>query len=126
MSDSTLWSVFEGLLGLATGEKANKSVNDNTVDASIKLITKIGPSIDEKLKKQDWQSRNETHVKNIFIQFEYLMNSDDSNKEKLSVSQRLKLLIKNMFENKNSGWSKSKNLNSELKNKKEVEDEVMR
>jgi hypothetical protein len=51
LSDSTLWSVFDGLLGLTTGEKSNKSVNDNTVEAAIKLITKIGPSIDEKLKK---------------------------------------------------------------------------
>lgn len=38
----------------------------------------------------------------------------------------MKLLIRNMEDNKKSGWSKSKNLNSELKSKKEVEDEVLR
>ena len=58
LADSTLWSVFDGLLGLNTGEKANKSVNDNTVEAAIKLITKIGPSIDEKLKKSQWADKN--------------------------------------------------------------------
>lgn len=59
LSDSTLWSVFDGLLGLSTGELANKSVNDNTIEAAIKLITKIGPSIDDKLKKSVWAEKNQ-------------------------------------------------------------------
>lgn len=51
-------SVFQGLLGLETAQKANKSVNDNTVEAAIKLITKIGPHIDEKLsKKSEWKDK---------------------------------------------------------------------
>ena len=38
----------------------------------------------------------------------------------------MKLLIKNMFDNKKSKWSKSKQSNSDIKSKQEVEDEVMR
>lgn len=45
------------------------------------------------------------------------MISDEKDSEKLSVSQRMKLLIKNMFDNKNAKWSKSKNVNSEIKSK---------
>jgi hypothetical protein len=54
------------------------------------------------------------------------MQSNEKDPEKLSVSQRMKLLIKNMFDNKKSNWSKSKQVNSEIKSKQEVEDEVMR
>jgi hypothetical protein len=111
LADSTLWSVFDGLLGLATAEKANKSVNDNTVEAAIKLITKIGPNIDEKLKKGVWADKNSEQVEKIFKQFEYLMDANDLSDEKLKVSQRMQFLIKNMIDNKNSGWSKTKNKN---------------
>jgi hypothetical protein len=112
------------LLGLATGEAANKSVNDNTVEAAIKLITKIGPSIDEKLNKQvgDWKTKNEKRVIDIFKQFEYLMSSTEK-EGKLFVSKRLTILIKNMIDNKNSGWSKSKG-STELQTKEQVQEEV--
>ena len=112
------------MLGLATGEAANKSVNDNTVEAAIKLITKIGPSIDEKLNKQvgDWKTKNEKRVIDIFKQFEYLMSSTEK-EGKLFVSKRLTILIKNMIDNKNSGWSKSKG-STELQTKEQVQEEV--
>lgn len=89
LADNTLWSVFEGLLGLKTGEQVNSSVNDNTVEAAIKLITKIGPNIDEKLSsgKGDWKAKNESKVNEIFKQFEFLMNSPQEGK--LAVSKRL-------------------------------------
>jgi|LakMenE01Jun11ns_1017448.scaffolds.fasta_scaffold9806914_4 hypothetical protein len=54
------------------------------------------------------------------------MQSNEKDPEKLSVSQRMKLLIKNMFDNKKTNWSKSKQGNSEIKSKQEVEEEVMR
>ena len=54
------------------------------------------------------------------------MQSNEKDPEKLSVSQRMKLLIKNMFVNKKTNWSKSKQGNSEIKSKQEVEEEVMR
>jgi len=37
---------------------------------------------------------------------------------------RVKLLIKNMFENRASGWSKSKEENKEIKKKAEIEQQV--
>lgn len=122
MADNTLWSVFDGLLGLSTGDKSNKSVNDNTVEAAIKLISKIGPSIDEMLKKDNWRQKNEEHVSRIFKQFEFLQESHEK-EGKLSVSKRLQILIKNMIDNKNSGWSKSKGA-TEMQTKEQVEEAV--
>ena len=59
LADNTLWSVFNGLLGLNKEDGTqDKSVNDNTVEAALKLITKIGPSIDEKLKGESFQKKN--------------------------------------------------------------------
>lgn len=126
LSEITLWSVFEGLIGTSTKEKKNSSVNDNTVDAALKLISKLGQSIDIKMENPKWREKNETHIKSIYDQFEYLMQSNEKDPEKLSVSQRMKLLIKNMFDNKKTNWSKSKQGNSEIKSKQEVEEEVMR
>jgi len=39
-------------------------------------------------------------------------------------SKRVKLLIKNMFENKESGWKKSKEEDKEIKKKAEIEASV--
>jgi hypothetical protein len=58
LADNTLWSVFEGLMGLSTGQAANKSVNDNTVEAALRLITKLGPSIDASMQKPEWKAKN--------------------------------------------------------------------
>jgi len=124
LAESTLWSVFDGLLGLNTGEKANKSINDNTVEAAIKLITKLGPNIDEKLKRDTWADKNKEFTEKIFKQFAYLMNASDGSDDKLHVSQRLQFLIKNMMANKESGWSKTKNKDSEIKTKEQVQEEV--
>lgn len=126
LSDQTLWSVFAGLLGLNKEEGPDKSVNDNTVEAALKLITKIGPSIDEKLKGAQFQQKNGEQVAKIYKRFEVLMATDTSNKEQLVVSQRLQFLIRNMFDNKNSGWSKSKNVSTELQTKEQVEEQMLK
>lgn len=42
------------------------------------------------------------------------MSTTDLSEEKLQVSKRLQFLIKNMIDNKNLGWSKTKNQNSDL------------
>lgn len=59
----------------------------------------------------------------IYEQFTYLMNNTSSDEEKLQVSQRVQYLIKNMFDNKNSGWSKSSS-HKELQTKEQVETEM--
>jgi hypothetical protein len=86
LADATLWSVFEGLLGLSTGQGINKSVNDNTVEAALRLITKLGPSIDQSLLKPEWKAKNEATVDKIFKQFEYLMSPESMKPDKLQVS----------------------------------------
>ena len=48
------------------------------------------------------------------------MNLDDKN----IISIRVKLLIKNMFNNKDSGWLKTQDLNKWPKNKSQVQKEV--
>lgn len=59
------------------------------MEAAIKLITKIGPNIDEKLSsgKGEWKAKNESKVNEIFKQFEFLMNSPQEGK--LTVSKRI-------------------------------------
>lgn len=42
------------------------------------------------------------------------MSTTDVSEDKLQVSKRLQFLIKNMIDNKNQGWSKTKNQSSEL------------
>ena len=51
---------------MVTGDKPNKSVNENTVEAALKLITKIGPSIDEQLNDGKWRVKNEEPVTKIY------------------------------------------------------------
>ena len=66
VSDSTLWSIFDGLIGLSTQEEKNIDVNDNTVEAALKLINRIGYLINNSLQKAEWKSKNEVSVNSIY------------------------------------------------------------
>jgi hypothetical protein len=128
LSDSILWSVFEGLLGLKSGENQDLSVNENTVEAAIRLISKLGRTIEDKIANSSEENKvkQQEKLNEVFKQFKYLENCDSTDPTKKTVSTRVKLLIKNMFDNKESGWKKSEDKNSEIQTKKEIEDEVFK
>ncbi len=82
-------------------------VTDITIEAALRLINKLGQLLEERAKslKNDKKRKSqiETNEK-IFGAFKsYLSNPDKS-----PVSLRLKLLIKHMFEHKESGWIRNK------------------
>ena len=58
--------MFDGFIGISTQDKKNNSVNDNTVEAALKLINRVGYYIKTKLQKAEWKSRNEVSVNSIY------------------------------------------------------------
>ena len=66
LSDSTLWSMFDSLLGLFTNNEKNRAVDDNTVEAALKLINRVGYKITTNLEKAEWKSKNEVSVNSIY------------------------------------------------------------
>jgi hypothetical protein len=111
ISDTILCSIFENLLGFDV--TSTTGVTDITIDAALKLISKLGKRMEEQAKKK--KESFEMNVK-IFDAFTDLQKEDNP-----KASLRVKLLIKNMFENKASGWNKSKEDNKEIKKKAEIE-----
>ena len=95
-----------------------------TIDAALKLINKLGKKMEDSVKtlknEEKKIARLETNAK-IFNAFAGLQ--DDKNPK---ASTRVKLLIKNMFENRASGWSKSKEDDKEIKKKAEVEASIFK
>ena len=95
-----------------------------TIDAALKLINKLGKKMEESvntIKSEDKKkARLETNAK-IFSAFQNLQA--ESNPKS---SIRVKLLIKNMFENRASRWSKSKDDDKEIKKKAEIEASVFK
>ena len=96
VSDVILYSIFECLLGLGY-----YSVTEITVDAALKLINKLGSKMEQdiKTKKDGKKVEAQNNQKRIFDEFQKLMDASNA-----KCSARIKLLIKNMFDNKNSGW----------------------
>lgn len=96
VSEVILYSIFDNLLGLET-----YTISDITVDAALKLINKLGSKMeqDTKNKKDDKKVEAQKNQKRIFDEFQKLMDASNT-----KCSARIKLLIKNMFDNKNSGW----------------------
>jgi len=96
-----------------------KDIDDLVVEGAICLMEKIGLAIEDKVKKSN-KDEQKTQLSNIMKRFEEL-NSDKCKE----ISNRVKLLIKNMFANQKSGWQKTKDLNDAgPKTKKEIQDEM--
>lgn len=70
------------------------------VEAAVNVMDKVGQELEQKARNSKKQ-KIQNDLSEIFDRFEELMNLPDSDK---SISNRVKLLIKNMFANKDSGW----------------------
>jgi len=72
LSETILQSVFHSLLGFSTSSDA--SVNDNTIDAAIKLISKLGFTLEQKIadSKPDKKPKLQQQLDEIFARFKEL------------------------------------------------------
>jgi hypothetical protein len=90
-------------------------LNDDTVEGASVLMNKVGYIIDEKIYKfENYKEKSEIKQKKnektcqkfhvIFKRFEELAEST-------ALSQRVRMLIKNLIQNRASGWEKTKKAN---------------
>ena len=77
---------------------------DDTVEAALRFVNKIGKALEDKHKKQETskQKFTEEEYQVILDKFKEIMDLEDEN----GTATRIKMLIKNMLENKESGWQK--------------------
>lgn len=81
-------------------------------------MNKVGENFENRVKNKE---KKEQEFNMIIEKFREYQNFEDEN----LISNRIKLLIKNMFANKESGWKKTKDINeSGPKTKAEVQGEV--
>lgn len=90
-------------------------MNDDTVEAATLLISKVGYLIDDKLIRLENTPEAERKPVNIERAGEYNKIYERFHElgsgSHAAVSMRVQLLIKNMLENRQSGWKKSKKAN---------------
>lgn len=117
IQESIILSVFDTLLAIESPEQV-QFVNDQTVEGATILINKIGQLIDQKLNSieamkgtdrppKDNDLVTAAKIKKLFSRFLEL-TTDTSVPQ---VSNRIKMLIKNMLENRETGWERTKKQN---------------
>jgi len=100
LPESTLISVFESLLGISD---MNDTADDLVIEGAVNLMNKVGVNFQQNVdsakdKKKEEKLKNFNKIFNRFTD----LSQDDS-----VISNRVRLLIKNMFSNKKSGWLKT-------------------
>ena len=113
LSDSIAKSVFATLLKPET-------FTDDTIEAALRFIEKVGPGIEERVKSEKKTFTLDDYNK-ILNDFKLALDMTEVEEGCTHLpSNRIKMLIKNMFENKALGWKKTKD-KTELKTKEEIE-----
>lgn len=64
--------------------------------------------------------------KALFERFKHFDSLEEGDPDYEHVSSRIKALITNMHDNKNSGWQKTKKQAGPIKKKDDIENEVMK
>jgi hypothetical protein len=120
LPQATLMTVFQNLLGMS---EENEIIDDLVIEGGINLMNKVGQAYEENVKragvkKQDEQQRG---YQQIMDRFKEVMDYPDET----IISNRIKILVKNMFSNRDDGWSKSAEINKGGPKKKiEIQQEV--
>lgn len=85
-------------------------------------MNKVGQTLEQNVKNAGERKKDDKlkSFKKILNRFQELVNTDGDE----VISNRVKLLIKNMFSNKDSGWLKTQDLNQGPKTKSQVQKEV--
>mmetsp|Transcript_27045 Transcript_27045/g.41188 ORF Transcript_27045/g.41188 Transcript_27045/m.41188 type:complete len:142 (+) Transcript_27045:1713-2138(+) len=105
LKQSAISQIFTELMGTNTdGEyQADSEIDDLKIEGSVNLMNKIGKTLEENLaktnKKKDPKKNSGEVFVNIFKTFDTLMGEGETR-----IQNRVKLLIKNMFSNKESNW----------------------
>lgn len=100
----------------------NDEVDDLVVEGAVNLMDKVGFVLQQNSQKKE---KTKETFDQLFIRFQNLMDLPDEGGD-LSLSKRVKLLIKNMFANRDSGWLRTQDMNEAgPKTKKEVRADIM-
>jgi hypothetical protein len=106
LPESILVNVFQSLLGINT----NDDSDDLTVEGAINLMNKVGEEFEKRTATSSKKGGSENKKEQfdlIFGTFGKFRDMKDEN----TVSNRIKILIKNLFTNKNDSWKKTKDIN---------------
>ena len=116
LQKTAIYMIFQELLGI-NGE----DIDDLKVEGAVKLMNKIGQAYDTKRGKGKSEEKAEER-QNVFNRFAELIEDSETR-----IENRVKILIKNMFSNRDSGWKKTEKKNEGgPKTKEEVRDEMQR
>lgn len=120
LAEKIMISIFDMVLAIDSTHQL-EFINDDTTEGACVLMNKIGFLIDEKINKakkeegkeerKGVREKSDEMIKEyhkIFARFEELAYSEKCN---VKISQRVKLLIRNMLDNREGGWEKSKKAN---------------
>jgi hypothetical protein len=105
IQESIILSIFDMLIAVETKAQLD-FLNDMTVEGAVILVEKIGINLDqkkeacdksEKLREQETGKR----IEKLFTRFTELTTECEDSKK---ISNRIKLIIKNMLDNRATGW----------------------
>lgn len=101
LPEAILNSVFEALLGIST---MNDNVDDLVAEGAINLMNKVGYTYEANanLQRKNMHEKKEK-LDTILGRFREIEKMPGE----ATVSNRIKMLIKNMFDNRNSNWKKT-------------------
>jgi len=111
--------VFQQLLGL---DENTFDANDQTIEGAINLMYKCGYAYEQNVMNASDKTHDEKldNFKRIFERFDQFVDIEDPR-----ISQRVRLLIKNLFAEKDNKWEQSRNQHEKgLKTKGQVQKEV--
>jgi len=105
LPERIIFQIFGNLLGLD-----EQNPNEETLEAALNLINKVGSELQGRVlnnkapKKPDEDKSVAEKEAEVYQRFEDFM---EGTCEKLDTSQRIRLLLKNMLEDKKEGWKKN-------------------
>jgi hypothetical protein len=117
VTDLVMSQVFSSLLGI--GQESDLNVNDNTIEAGLRLISKLGPTLEKNIidtKEEDKREKLKATVEEIFDRLKQLETLDPED-PKNRASLRIKILVKNMFADRKAGWLKAREDDKKIQTK---------
>lgn len=104
---------------------------EDTVEAAIKFLEKIGIQIEEQLRKQQESGKgtarkfSQEEYDGILARFDQIWKqSEAAEPGTRTVSKRIQKLIQNMLENQQLGWAKLKQNDTSIKSKDQIAREM--
>jgi hypothetical protein len=101
-------------------------LQDDTVEGATVLIEKIGHLIDEHIEKARKQEKKEgadgkpTAIQKYALAFQSIFKRFEDLQDDQEISLRIRILVKNMLDNRATGWERTKRQNE--KGPKKVEE----